>query len=202
MPLDFIPFLSIAVSAYFRAFTYAQQLLTPFFAQKRMTPQQVHLFLTERMGSIKSYGFACALLERIPIIGIVFSISNRVGAAMLAHDLEKRQHKFAAGELRRLPKDQTETLNIKSLASILKSSDGDDFAPQAEDGFDMPGAVLSSEKTGGTGGFPSVASAAPAEGLKHRPVPAVPAAAPAPGPNEPPPAYTEHDMAEAIGMDS
>ena len=60
------------------------------------------------------FGFAAALLETLPFVGLVFSISNQVGAAMWAHgrlifhisiklticaniklDLEKRQHWFA-----------------------------------------------------------------------------------------------------------
>lgn len=47
------------------------------------------------------FGFTAALLERLPIIGIVFSISNRIGAAMWAHDMEKQQHAFRDGELKR-----------------------------------------------------------------------------------------------------
>jgi hypothetical protein len=32
-----------------------------------------------------AFGFVAALLERLPIIGLVFSVSNRIGAAMWAH---------------------------------------------------------------------------------------------------------------------
>ncbi|KAG8938516.1 hypothetical protein FRC00_014726, partial [Tulasnella sp. 408] len=39
----------------------------------------------------------------IPIAGLLFSISNRVGASMWAFDLEKRQHMFARGEKRPKP---------------------------------------------------------------------------------------------------
>ena len=58
-----------------------------------------------------AFGFAAAILEGLPIIGLVFSVSNRIGAAMWAHgrhnstsipafidlvlDLEKRQHYIA-----------------------------------------------------------------------------------------------------------
>lgn len=56
-----------------------------------MTPFQVELWITERQSHYRSFGFAAALMERIPLIGLVFSISNRIGAAMWAHDLEKRQ---------------------------------------------------------------------------------------------------------------
>jgi hypothetical protein len=66
------------------------------------------------------FGFAAALLETSPFIGLIFSISNQIGAAMWAHgmslycmrtnlticakpklDLEKRQHWF--GEKKRKP---------------------------------------------------------------------------------------------------
>lgn len=65
------------------------------------------------------FGFACALLEGLPIIGILFTISNQIGAAMWAHgefvvlaectpsntipDLEKRQALFRTSELKPLP---------------------------------------------------------------------------------------------------
>ena len=32
-----------------------------------------------------AFGFAAALLETIPFIGLLFSVSNRIGAAMWAH---------------------------------------------------------------------------------------------------------------------
>jgi len=33
------------------------------------------------------FGFVASLMERIPLVGLVFSISNRIGAAMWAHDV-------------------------------------------------------------------------------------------------------------------
>jgi hypothetical protein len=57
------------------------------------------------------FGFTAALLETLPFVGLIFSVSNRIGAAMWAHgmqkkfigligtnsdlDLEKRQHWFS-----------------------------------------------------------------------------------------------------------
>ena len=32
-----------------------------------------------------AFGFVAALLESLPFIGLIFSVSNRVGAAMWAH---------------------------------------------------------------------------------------------------------------------
>lgn len=34
---------------------------------------------------LQAFGFTAALLESLPIIGLVFTVSNRVGAAMWAH---------------------------------------------------------------------------------------------------------------------
>lgn len=99
------------------------------------------------------FGFAAALLERIPLVGLVFSISNRIGAAMWAHDvrqvslilaisltslassqLEKRQHAFRAGELKPTKVYQSKTAVI---AAQQRASD-------------IPDEVLH-----GPGGFPS-----------------------------------------------
>lgn len=103
-----------------------------------MTTDQVSIFIEERKWDyrgtfttpllpcvldnlltllLSAFGFAAALAERLPLIGMIFSISNRIGAAMWAHgtcpcfssvaqacrtgtiyatDLEKRQHYVAA----------------------------------------------------------------------------------------------------------
>jgi len=94
-----------------------------------MTPTEVAVFMEERKWDYRSmyslpprftpntayavFGFAASLLESIPIVGLVFTISNRIGAAMWAFgerflepgsslvlirdytDLEKRQHHVA-----------------------------------------------------------------------------------------------------------
>ncbi|KDN53521.1 hypothetical protein K437DRAFT_674 [Tilletiaria anomala UBC 951] len=208
LPLDFIPFLSLAVGAYLRSFSYGRQLLTPFFAAKRMTPMQVDLFMTERQFSLRAFGFACATAERMPLIGIALSISNRVGAAMLAHDLEKRQHAFASGELKKLTKEETYNLGeIRGWKDLARPSSPSSsqrnklpFAPQGENDFVMPGATVSPQ-------------AAAAEQARRRQVAsrsslAGAAVVPPPLPSRPaaaalyddvPPAYTEQDARQAVG---
>ena len=37
--------------------------------------------------SYLAFGFAAALLEGLPIVGLIFTISNRIGAAMWAHGM-------------------------------------------------------------------------------------------------------------------
>ncbi|SPO28821.1 uncharacterized protein UTRI_05135_B [Ustilago trichophora] len=96
LPVDFVPFFGMALGAALRSLTYGRTLHVPFFEAKRMSPFQIELWITERQHAYRSFGFVAALMERIPLIGMVFSISNRIGAAMWAHDLEKRQQRIRA----------------------------------------------------------------------------------------------------------
>ncbi|KAF7791986.1 hypothetical protein EIP86_003013 [Pleurotus ostreatoroseus] len=66
-----------------------------------MSKEQVAIFIEERKWDYRAFGFTAALLEGLPIIGLVFTISNRIGAAMWAHDLEKRQHYVAESKARK-----------------------------------------------------------------------------------------------------
>ncbi|GAB1524818.1 hypothetical protein RhiTH_007974 [Rhizoctonia solani] len=63
-----------------------------------MTPKEVAVFVEERKWDYRAFGFTAALLESIPIIGIGFTISNRI-----ASYLEKRQDLFRRGEIKPLP---------------------------------------------------------------------------------------------------
>jgi len=102
-PLHLYPIIGIVVAAYFRALAMAERLHEPYFKAKKMSPGQTAVFMEERKWDYRSFGFAAALLESLPIIGLLFSVSNRIGAAMWAHDLEKRQHDFASGKLKPIP---------------------------------------------------------------------------------------------------
>ena len=63
---------------------------------------------------------AASALESLPILGLGFSVSNRIGAAMWAFDLEKRQHSFANGELRKLKPDETGVLGFGKVLAVEK----------------------------------------------------------------------------------
>ncbi|KAH9889928.1 hypothetical protein C8Q73DRAFT_653332 [Cubamyces lactineus] len=96
IPLHAIPFAGMLIAAWFKALGTARYLHQPYFKAKKMSSDQVATFIEERKWDYRSFGFAAALAERLPIVGLIFSISNRIGAAMWAHDLEKRQHYVAA----------------------------------------------------------------------------------------------------------
>ncbi|KAF8146881.1 hypothetical protein K438DRAFT_1868542 [Mycena galopus ATCC 62051] len=86
IPFNFYPGVGILLAAWFKAWELPQ------------SPQTGEaVFIEERKWDYAvAFGFAAALLEGLPIVGLIFTISNRVGAAMWAHDLEKRQHFVAA----------------------------------------------------------------------------------------------------------
>jgi len=94
-PLHLVPALGIVVSAWLRALGAARYLHRPYFKAKAMTNEQVAVFIQERKWDYRAFGFTAALLEGIPLIGFIFTVSNQIGAAMWAHDLEKRQHYIA-----------------------------------------------------------------------------------------------------------
>ncbi|GAA5874891.1 hypothetical protein JCM16303_004935 [Sporobolomyces ruberrimus] len=98
-PLSFIPGLSLCVMSSIRSLTLARQLHEPYFKAKKMTPNEIELWMVERQKEYRMFGFAASIFERVPLLGLVFSISNRIGAAMYAHDLEKVQHEYRSGHL-------------------------------------------------------------------------------------------------------
>lgn len=68
-------------------FTYCAQisfLLTPLSVLP-LTPCVHDRYNRTYKYGYSAFGFAAAILEGLPIVGLVFSISNRIGAAMWAH---------------------------------------------------------------------------------------------------------------------
>ncbi|KAF9265202.1 hypothetical protein L218DRAFT_898816 [Marasmius fiardii PR-910] len=95
-PLALYPFVGIVISAWFKGLGTAQVLHRRYFEAKKMNREQIFVFMEERKWDYRTFGFTAALFESIPIIGLFFTVSNRIGAAMWAHDLEKRQHYVAS----------------------------------------------------------------------------------------------------------
>ena len=70
-----------------------------------MTPKEIDIFIEERKWDYRgiiysfisvgsslltrfiAFGFVASLLERLPFVGLLFSITNQVGAAMWAHGM-------------------------------------------------------------------------------------------------------------------
>ncbi|KZP16366.1 hypothetical protein FIBSPDRAFT_748872 [Athelia psychrophila] len=96
-PISLYPGIGVFVLGWFEALASAQLLHKPYFEAKKTTEHQISIFTEERKWDYRSFGFVASLLEGLPITGVVFAISNRIGAALWAHDLEKQQH-FIADE--------------------------------------------------------------------------------------------------------
>ena len=52
-----------------------------------MQDHEIAVFMEERKWDYRAFGFSAALVESIPLAGLIFSVSNRIGAAMWAHGL-------------------------------------------------------------------------------------------------------------------
>ncbi|KAA1122297.1 hypothetical protein PGTUg99_036375 [Puccinia graminis f. sp. tritici] len=103
LPLNFVPFLNTIVGSFLVSLTLSERLLEPYFKTKKMSELEQALFMVERENSLRWLGFFAAVLERIPILGILFSFSNRIAFAMFAHDLEKHQHAVKQGLIPKQP---------------------------------------------------------------------------------------------------
>ncbi|CBQ68735.1 conserved hypothetical protein [Sporisorium reilianum SRZ2] len=146
LPVDFVPFFGMALGAALRSLTYGRILHKSFFEAKRMSPFQIELWITERQTAYRSFGFVAALMERIPLIGLVFSISNRIGAAMWAHDLEKRQQRIRASSSGEQP--QLEEFKSKpTLKKIYKTvqQEADAAAASGSPATESGGATFNGE---------------------------------------------------------
>ncbi|KAL7419305.1 hypothetical protein Q5752_006142 [Cryptotrichosporon argae] len=111
-----LPLVAPLVTSTLRALQTAEYLHQPYFAVKNMGPDDVWRWVEERKWAYRAFGFSASLLEGVPIVGPFLSISNRIGAAMWAHDLEKRQHLFSAGVLRPLAPPQVGILGMGAMS--------------------------------------------------------------------------------------
>ena len=137
LPLSLYPVVGLVITSGIEAVATARSLHKPYFQSKKMTPHEIAVSMKERkpeifltvfakisdlMRAVLAFGFSAALLRSTPLIGIFFTISNRIGACMWAFgtssysaqgyiylrstlgfpraDLEKRQQCFRSGELK------------------------------------------------------------------------------------------------------
>lgn len=100
LPFALYPVVGLFLEAAIKSLSTGAVLHRRYFDAKHMTPYQRAVFVEERKWSYRAFGWTAALLEGLPFVGLVFEIGNRVGGAMWAHDLEKRQHwvREVAGE--------------------------------------------------------------------------------------------------------
>jgi len=146
-PLQLYPVVGIVISAWMRAYGTSRYLHSKYFKSKNMAPHQIATYMEERKWDYRLFGFASALMEGLPIIGILFGISNQIGAAMWAHDLEKRQNLFRTGTLKPLPPyrvkmDDGTTLTMRPAGTGIFSAISGKGVQNGMSGEGMPGELV------------------------------------------------------------
>ncbi|PVG01687.1 hypothetical protein CPB86DRAFT_752347 [Serendipita vermifera] len=150
-PLQLYPFVGMALSAWMRAYGTSRYLHSKYFTSKNMTPHQIATYMEERKWDYRLFGFTCAILETLPFIGLLFAISNQIGAAMWAHALEKRQEAFRTGILKPLPPhvvrmDDGTTVALRPAGTGLFSAIKGEGVQTGMDEITVPGGFAAPQK--------------------------------------------------------
>jgi len=89
LPLNFIPVVGPLVYIFIQARKFGPNAHARYFQLKGMNKRQREEFVEQRAAMYTAFGIPAQLLEMIPFLGILFSFTNTVGAALFAADLEK-----------------------------------------------------------------------------------------------------------------
>ena len=92
LPLNFIPGIGTAFFLYLNAETLAVKLHARYFEVKgwNTDPQKIRRFVQENESAYRAFGIVGMLLNLVPIINVVFALTNTAGAALWACEIEKR----------------------------------------------------------------------------------------------------------------
>jgi len=96
LPLNFIPVVGPILFLLLQARKFGPAAHTRYFQLKGMNKNQKDQWVHERKAEYIGFGIPAMLLEMVPFVGIFFSFTNHVGAALWAADLEKQGAKPAA----------------------------------------------------------------------------------------------------------
>jgi len=89
LPLNFIPIVGPVIYLFIQARKYGPNAHARYFQLKNMNKRQREEFAEQHAPAYTGFGIPAQLLEMIPFLGIFFSFTNTVGAALFAADLEK-----------------------------------------------------------------------------------------------------------------
>lgn len=97
---------------------YSRELHARYFDLRALDDSQKRQFVRERRGQYMGFGIVATGLESIPLMGIFFSFTNTVGAALWAVALEKeRRENEAAAELTVYPPRKSRRIGPFSIRS-------------------------------------------------------------------------------------
>ncbi|KAF2131888.1 hypothetical protein P153DRAFT_364366 [Dothidotthia symphoricarpi CBS 119687] len=89
LPLNFIPVFGTVLFVILQGRKFGPTAHARYFQLKQMKPREKQDFIENRKAAYASFGVPAVLLELVPIVGIFFSFTNTVGAALWAADMEQ-----------------------------------------------------------------------------------------------------------------
>jgi len=89
LPLNFIPVIGTIAFVILQGSKFGPAAHARYFQLKQMKKQDRERFVEQRKAEYTSFGVPAVLLELIPAVGILFSFTNTVGAALWAADMEE-----------------------------------------------------------------------------------------------------------------
>ncbi|KAF9104416.1 hypothetical protein BGX27_010106 [Mortierella sp. AM989] len=91
LPLNFLPVIGQIVFCYINGKARVPDIHAKYFDLKGMTDDERKDWIKKRQNHYTTFGFMCQVLELVPVLGIFFSFTNTIGAALWAIDLEQDQ---------------------------------------------------------------------------------------------------------------
>ncbi|KAK9478313.1 hypothetical protein V1514DRAFT_81039 [Lipomyces japonicus] len=91
--IGFIPIIGPIVKTLVNSVGHAKKLQARYFLLKGFSQREIRFFVRKRQGAYLTFGAFAGLLESIPIIGLLFSYTNTIGAALWATKLENKMRK-------------------------------------------------------------------------------------------------------------
>ncbi|KAL1915931.1 uncharacterized protein VTP21DRAFT_6319 [Calcarisporiella thermophila] len=88
LPINFIPIVGQAAFIYINGMAKAGSMHKKYFDIKQMTDEQRLNFLTEHYTEYRNFGMVATILELVPFVNFFFRLTNAIGAALWARDIE------------------------------------------------------------------------------------------------------------------
>jgi uncharacterized protein involved in cysteine biosynthesis len=90
LPLNFIPIVGTGLFVLLQAKARGRGVHDRYFQLKKSSSTQKAEWLDRHTGPCTVFGLVATLLEMIPLVSIIFTFTNTVGAALWAADIETR----------------------------------------------------------------------------------------------------------------
>jgi len=89
LPLNFIPVVGTVLFVLLQGRRRGPASQARYFQLKKWSKSQQQEWVSQHSGAYTSFGTIATLLEMVPIVNILFTFTNTVGAALWAADIEK-----------------------------------------------------------------------------------------------------------------